>query len=458
MDRIQAIVLRAMLYKKTWFSLQSLVTESVVTDPDARHILAAIKRLHSATDDDLSLASIRLDIESTYKMNTSLRETILAKLSDVDMAPLLSKSELEPVVRKFVAKEKFTQAVVWGVTQTDEPEPDVGHMIEMLRGAEELLVSSNETVWDYKLSGAPDENRRLGVVPLGMSDKVDRALGGGVAKGELAVVLAPGNRGKTSCIMMAGCTAAELGLNVLVVGLEVHANQYTMLIDKKLTGLTEAELICNPLLAIRRREALPGNIWIKDWSARETTVSDIRNLMISLRRQGKNVDMLIVDYWGLLEPEKAKKEWRFSNRDIGKALRRLASEFDIPLLTAWQANREGEKAYVLLPEHIGEDISVKQTSDIIITLNQTTGERDEKVMRIGIMKLRNSTKYPMATCRCDFDRMFCADIDSSAMEEMVDNMKLENDDEEERDGPDAGAGMDRGTPHEADAGPSSAGA
>jgi len=157
-----------------------------------------------------------------------------------------------------------------------------------------------------------------------------------------------------------------------------------------------------------------------------------------------------VDYWGLLEPETAKKEWRFSNRGIGVALRRLASEFDIPLLTAWQANREGEKAYVLLPEHIGEDISVKQTSDIIITLNQTTGERDEKIMRMGVMKLRNSTKYPMATCRCNYDRMTIHDMDDAALQDIVDTLKLTEEENETEQQTGAGAGLGGGPSNQGD--------
>jgi Mrp family chromosome partitioning ATPase len=424
MDRIQAIVLRALLVKDTWFSLQGLITENVVTDPDARKILGAIKRLHGVTDDSISLSSVRLDIESTFKMNDSLRESILNKFCFVERAELLSKSELEPVVRKYVAKEKFTQAVTWGAQHIDDESLDVKHMIELLQATDDMLVNNSETVDDYKMSGAPEENRRRGVVPLGFSNKIDGALGGGVAKGELAVILAPGGRGKTSIMTMAAVNAAKMGLNVLIVGLEIHSNQYMTLIDKALTGLTESEVVSNPLIAIRKRETLPGNIWVKDWSAKETTVNDIRNLLISLRRQGKTVDYLLVDYWGIVEPERMSKEWRFSNRDTGKALRRLASEFDVPLLTGWQANREGERAYILTAEHIGEDISVKQTSDIIITLNQTPGERDEKVMRPGILKLRNSTKYPISQCRCDFDRMKCEDIDDSAMEEAVDNLEL----------------------------------
>jgi len=406
---VQAIVLRGLLQKDTWFALQTVVTTELITNADARKVLSAIRRLHGEIEGDISFTSVRLDIESTFKLNESMRDSLLATVDEMESADALRKSELDPVVRRFVTKEKLMAVAGHLAGHLDDADFDHEALIAKCESARDSSIGFDPAVDSYKTAGSPDEIKRTGVIRTNLSDKLDKVLDGGLANGELVVYLGPGGTGKTSAMTKTACGAARDGLNVLVIGLEIEANRYFGLIDKELTGMRKEDLVCDPLMAMQKRAELRGNVWVKDWSGgvdgRKATSSDIRNLLISLRRQEKKVDLLVVDQWELMGSTTHQRDERMNFRDIGVSLRMLANEFHLPVLTGWQTNRAGYKAHLIEEEHIGEDISVKKTSDIIITLNQNKEERRDRRMRLGTLKLRNASMYPVIDCYWNVDRM-----------------------------------------------------
>ena len=432
---VQAIVLRGLLHKDTWFALQTVVTEDVVTNADARKVLGSIRRLHNAIEGDISFTSVRLDIVSTYTRNESLRVSLLETGAEMVSAVLLEKREFDPVVRKYVSREKLMSAAMHLASHMDDVDFDHEKLIMMCESARDTGIGFDPAIDSYKTAGAPDVIKRTGIVATNLSKKLDNALDDGLANGELVVYLAPGGTGKTSAMVKTGCGAARDGLNVLIIGLEINPDRYFGLIDKELTGLRKEDLICSPFLAMAKRKELRGNIWIKDWAGgidgRKATSSDIRNLLISLHRQEKKVDLLIVDQWELMGSTSRHRDERMNFRDIGVSLRMLANEFDFPVLTGWQTNRAGYKAHIIEEEHIGEDISVKKTSDIIVTLNQNKEERRNKRMRLGLLKQRNSTLYPIVDCYWDIDRMELRDRTDKDIE---DNLSIEGVKDEEEQG------------------------
>jgi hypothetical protein len=135
-----------------------------------------------------------------------------------------------------------------------------------------------------------------------------------------------------------------------------------------------------------------------------------------MARDGKHVDYLVVDYWELLAPTGKHTAERFGFKQIGEDLRRLGNRHQFPVVTGWQANRAGERVHSLTEEHIGEDYSVKKTSDIMITLNQSPEEARNNKLRLGILKQRENTgKYDEYPIVCDLSRMVIRDYDQADM-------------------------------------------
>jgi hypothetical protein len=99
------------------------------------------------------------------------------------------------------------------------------------------------------------------------------------------------------------------------------------------------------------------------------------------------------------------KEMRQHYSAIGREARMLARNLEVPILTAWQVNREGSDAALLSRKHVSESWDVIMTADIILGLNQTTEELHNRRMRVNIVKQRESTNRGVYELYCDLDKL-----------------------------------------------------
>ena len=90
-------------------------------------------------------------------------------------------------------------------------------------------------------------------------------------------------------------------------------------------------------------------------------------------------------------------------------MRAVAVACEVPILTAWQVNREGSDQHNVELRHVSESWDVIKHADAIIALNQTEAERDERIMRMRILKQRESTERPQVYLHADLNRMVIRD-------------------------------------------------
>jgi len=101
-------------------------------------------------------------------------------------------------------------------------------------------------------------------------------------------------------------------------------------------------------------------------------------------------DVLIVDYADLMYLDSA--HLRVDTGRIYKDLRGLAQEYNIAVITASQANRQGENTPLLTRKNLAEDFSKVAISDNVITYNQTVNERKLGLARLYSDKARNDRR------------------------------------------------------------------
>lgn len=400
------LVLRALLKKETWHSVGSLLTADVLTNMAAQRALSIISDLHGETTGDLSVAGLRLSVESSIKAKFGVRDEILRLVDEIDTSPDLDPGEAISIIRTFAARELVQRGLYFGATNIDDDDFDLADIMKFFTRAEEILTGAEIGVEDFSRMGAPGDEYRTGLVPLGFHEDLDVALEGGIADGELALLLAPSGVGKTSYLWRAVTNAALRGRNVLGISLEIKLAKCAARVDSALTGMTRRELTTNPFRALDKRTELKGKIWIKDWSHREVRVADIRALIRQMEAKGQKVDYLMVDYMELLRPTYIdRKQPRFNFTAVAVELRRLANELKIPVLSAWQTNRGGADKHVLSATDVGEDWGIVKTADILIGMNQNAEELKERILRLNILKQRESTRRPIFYCDSDLDRM-----------------------------------------------------
>jgi replicative DNA helicase len=122
-------------------------------------------------------------------------------------------------------------------------------------------------------------------------------------------------------------------------------------------------------------------------------------------------DIVIVDYADIMAPDFRTQDTIENSKSVYLALRALAAEENVAMLTATQGNREGSKAVVLKGEHVADDYNKVRTVDIMISINVSDEERANGEARLYFAASRNQEGGMTVFIKQDLSRMkFIASI------------------------------------------------
>jgi replicative DNA helicase len=406
MRPLEARTLRALLAKESWSSLQDVVTATTFKDMHARKLFNIVSQLHDVVDGDIDPSAVQDAVETTYHIRVDMMQKLLKEWGDVESTPVPDTSAVRQTIAALVRKGKALEAAEHIATQVDNIDFDPTPALRLLEEASDMVDSLDACVCDYGNAPAPGMDDRKGLVGLGLDPELDRALGGGLANGELLLFFGASGKGKTSNLVHLGKYHASLGLTVLHISCEDHENKIRQRYDCALTGMDKDQLLEHPELVMKQRKAMPGRILIQDWSDRDVRASMVRSLVKRLEKsKGYKIDTVIVDYIGKMASDVKLWEGARPYAKITDQLRRVCSELNVKGASGWQANDDGAKAILLERTHLADDKAVYRECDSMITLNMTDEEMKEKRCRFGVLKSRDSTYRPVKLMHVDLDRM-----------------------------------------------------
>lgn len=249
----------------------------------------------------------------------------------------------------------------------------------------------------YYLNGHSKEGR----VGTGLST-LDDCMGGGLAAGELGVIVALPGFGKSTTLVNFGARALLQNKRVAHITLELSRKMIAAKYDNCLVGRTldhiknEPKEFAHSLRELRDR--LTGKLYIIEAPTGSLTIDKIQGIVEKL----DGIDLLIIDYAQLIRPARHREHTRNELTETYKELRGIAGTLKVPLWTAHQANRPGTDSKVLRMEHIAEDFNVAATSDICISVNHSEEEFQRGTMRFFIMKSRIGPSRMQINMTCNF--------------------------------------------------------
>ena len=186
-------------------------------------------------------------------------------------------------------------------------------------------------------------------IPTGFRE-LDAYMCGGLVKPELTIVGARPGKGKSAFLLTASMYATREDFHVGYVSLEMSAIQ-----------LGQRALAATSMVSITRQRT--GELTDKDWERMNDglneisdsgigerlhiyegfglTVERLGNLARHAKKRGE-LDLLVVDYIQLLRTAEKTNAEHERLGTISKALKRLALELDIPILTAAQVRRQSQ--------------------------------------------------------------------------------------------------------------------
>lgn len=207
---------------------------------------------------------------------------------------------------------------------------------------------------------------------------------GGIGIGELHVVLAPSNVGKSWMLANFGSFLYRKGNFIMHYTLEMSAQSTSQRYMSCVTNIPYVEMEqrseeVNRLWTeyIEEARANGGKLLIKQFPTYGATITDIKNHLNKVIEKTKRVpDLICIDYGDLIKPIRERSESRYEIGEIFAELRGMAIEYNTRCLTLTQSNRSGAISNIVTEYHMGKDWDKVTISDFILTMARNSSVTD----------------------------------------------------------------------------------
>ena len=228
-------------------------------------------------------------------------------------------------------------------------------------------------------------------IPMGIPG-IDRLLKGGLARGEIGVILAPTGVGKSTLLTKISNHAFNLGYNVLQIFFEdnpkiiqrKHITLWTKVHPDELT--TKKEEVMAKVKEIK--DSMENKLILKKLPSDTVTMLQIKGQIRKMIADGIKIDMVLLDYIDCVVPNKnLGDEWK-SEGSVMRAFESMCHELDLVGWTATQGNRSSISSDVVTTDQMGGSIKKAQVGHVIISVAKSLQQKEMKLATIAITKSR----------------------------------------------------------------------
>jgi replicative DNA helicase len=265
-------------------------------------------------------------------------------------------------------------------------------------------------------------------IPMGIPG-IDRLLKGGLAKGEIGVILAPTGVGKSTILTKIANHSFNLGFNVLQVFFEdnpkviqrKHITLWTKIHPDDLSG--KKDEVMKKVKEVE--ESMPNKLIMKKLPSDTMTMLQIKNQIRKIISDGIKIDMVVLDYIDCVVPDKnLGDEWK-SEGSVMRAFEAMCHEMDLVGWTATQGNRASISSEVVTTDQMGGSIKKAQVGHVIISVAKTLQQKELKLATIAITKSRiGDDGIVFENCKFD-NAMIEIDTESSMTFLVIEEQKEE---------------------------------
>jgi replicative DNA helicase len=252
-------------------------------------------------------------------------------------------------------------------------------------------------------------------IPMGIPG-IDRLLKGGLAKGEIGVILAPTGVGKSTFLTKISNHAYNLGYGVLQIFFEdnpkiiqrkhftlwtkVHPDELSIKKEEVMVKVKEIE------------DKMENKLLLQKLPSDTLTILQIKNMIRKMIADGVKLDMVVLDYIDCVVPDKnLGDEWK-SEGSVMRGFEAMCHELDLVGWTATQGNRSSISSEVVTTDQMGGSIKKAQVGHVIISVAKSLQQKEMKLATIAITKSRIGDDGVVFE-NCKFDNGYL-DIDTDS--------------------------------------------
>jgi replicative DNA helicase len=368
-------------------------------------IIQMVKEYYKKYESSPSFETLGQIAKSEFQQELAVR-MVLDTINKVAEAPLEGSTYVQEKALKFCKQQELQKVMTKAQKIIDGGEFEnydtVEEMVskalqvgEIDKGTEDVFHNLDEVL--------NDDYRHP--VPMGIPG-IDKLLKGGLAKGEIGVILAPTGVGKSTLLTKIANNGFNLGYNVLQIFFEdnpkiiqrKHFTLWTGIAPDDMSNRKEE--VMEKVRAIK--ESMTNKLVLKKLPSDTLTMMQIKNQVRKMIAEGNKIDMVLLDYIDCVVPDKnLGDEWK-SEGSVMRGFEAMCHELNIVGWTATQGNRSSISSEVVTTDQMGGSIKKAQVGHVIISVAKTLQQKEMKLATIAITKSRiGSDGVVFENCKFD---------------------------------------------------------
>jgi len=374
--------------------------EEYFVTPSNKILFNVVKNFIDAYNSVPNKVTLMLEVDK-LSVNEDQYKEVIETIDKIQDDPKVDQQWLVDQTEKYCQDRAIFNAIRESITIIDggnKDKKDKGAIPQILTDA--LSVSFDTSIGHDFLENAEDRYEFYHKAEsklefdLEMFNKITR---GGIPKKSLNVILAGTGVGKT--LFMTHCAAGHLSLgkNVLYITMEMAEERIAERIDANRLNLTMDELHELPKESyLKKIENLKkktnGRLIVKEYPTSAAGAGHFRHLINELKIK-KNFlpDVIYIDYINICMSMRLKLGSSINTysyiKAIAEEIRGLAVEYNVPIFTATQTNRDGYSNSDPGLENTSESFGLPATADMMFAL--VSNEDMEAIGQMMVIQLKN---------------------------------------------------------------------
>jgi KaiC/GvpD/RAD55 family RecA-like ATPase len=392
------------------------------TDPNLKTIVGVMKNYYDKYNVVPAYDNMGIELRDLARSDKE-QETYLAVLDKVKDTSSSGVESTRDKAEKFFRQQNIVRTANEILKIAEKGNDDqYDRCVNLLNDAMTVGIHNDfgEGLFDHINETLSDDYRNP--IPTGI-DKIDELLEGGLAKGELGVIIGPTSFGKTSLTTAMASHAACTGHKVLQIVFEdrikqiqrKHLGRITGIEARDLSKPQNIDLVKKTIEEFPDKEALKENLRIVKFPSGEKTARDIKRFIKKLVNTGFRPELVIVDYFECLEHESDKSVSNEYEKE-GKTMRMfeaMAGELDMAFWIPSQGTKDSINLELVTMDKIGGSVKKAQIAHVIMSIARTVEDIGNNKATIAILKNRagksgkvfQNVDFNNGTCRISTDNV-----------------------------------------------------
>lgn len=410
---------------KFFKDLESIIEPSMFTDPYLRTVVGVMKEYYANRNGlvpSYSMLTYKLNERAVTEEDMQYYQETIDRLKNETTEGI---DEIQDMAEKFFKQQEWIR-VSNEIKRIAGDGGNLGSYEEcekLMMGA--ISIGRRDLDESHPMDNVDEDlsNESVEFIPTGIS-MLDKQMGGGIEKGKIGVIIGSSGFGKTSMTTCMAANAAVAGYKVLQIVFEDTHRDLHRKYFAKISQVEACDINSDPSVTEYVREALnnspdteaiKNNICIVRLESGEKTATEIGHIIKKKINEGFKPDMVIVDYFECIAPEKGTGSESINVREA-KTMRKfesMAAEINVAMWIPVQGNRDSLSAELVTMDKSGGAIQKIQIAHYVISITRTPDDISHMKATISLLKQRggkagivlNGVKFNNGTCTIECDEV-----------------------------------------------------